>query len=332
MLKRILSTVWVLVCAGGVYLYIQYAREREVSKLVADLHSTNESVTLSAITKLRGMGVRAVPYLEEVITEDKDAVARRNAVNVLAASQTFSERSARPLTVALSDPDSDVRHATGYALQAFGQSGKSALPALILAFKREKSSAVRCRLAEALGSVGRNDGETALVLGKALRTDNDVNVRFCAIHALNMPDGDVIVASVAVTALAQFITTLRGANERGAAIDVIRDWREKGRPATPALAYVLHNDKNKALRYGAINALESVGGDDAVRALISALNDGDRDVREFIKRVLNHKLTGLRDRAVPLLKSALKTEKDEKVRQSYQESLKFIDPNLDISR
>lgn len=244
MLKRSLFLFVVHLCLLGGYLYfyprLSSTQDKEARKLVVALHSSNESVSEDAITKLQKMGVAVVPYLVEVLANDTSVTARRSASVVFMFEPTFTQRAIPTLIKAFEDSDPIVReHAVrAFSVTGVGAVGKAALPALIRAFKSDEDKNVRRQAASALRCVGDGDKDTVQALVDALKTEKDDGVRYSIADALMVPGRDISIAKIAVPALIEVLLKEEKGGIRQTAMNSIAWYFEHGRSAVPALGFV----------------------------------------------------------------------------------------------
>ncbi|MCI0587162.1 MAG: HEAT repeat domain-containing protein [Planctomycetes bacterium] len=124
---------------------------------------------------------------------------------------------------------------------------------------QETGPAFLDRLLDAYGRAGEDDPRVREFLGAALGNLRDARAVPALLQVLEEPGAD---ASGRIR-----LAALRGL----AAI---------GEPSsTPAVAKVLREDPDRGLRMGAANALGSLRGEEAAAALVSALRDGEVQVR-----------------------------------------------------
>lgn len=286
-------------------------QNQKIQRLLANLASENQSVSRKARSELHKMGKPALPYLVKALTSEKRAWLRLAAASFIRKESDLAKAAIPALITALSDKDEAVRGEAAWAFVNLGEEAKAALPALQKAFRQDKAWTVRSGSALAVMRVGGANSATAKFLADALKTEKDVRVRRTIAESFMTPGSDASVADIAIPALIALVQNEKGFGVRQAAMDSIGWYFDKGRAATSTLADVLKNEKDKATRLFAIDALEKVGGDDAVKALIAGLRDKDSGVRESVASAL-----GMAGRsALPLLQSALETEQDEKIKQ-----------------
>ena len=163
------------------------------------------------------------------------------------------------LTVALKDPNEDVREA---ATRILGNVGAPAVASLDIALK-DSSAAVREAATRALGAIG---GPRAVEILTVALTDPSAGVRRSAARALarsgSAPDGD----------------------QAGAAYYWVekRDWSEcvkLGASAVQPLVVALKH-RDKAVRRAAAQALGKIADPGAAHGLVAALGDSDQQVRQ----------------------------------------------------
>lgn len=293
-------------------------QNQKIQRLLANLASENQSVSRKARSELHKMGKPALPYLVKALTSEKNVPLRRAVAGFFLSESDLAKAAIPVLITALSDKDEGVREEAALAFVNLGDLAKAALPALQKAFRQDKAWAVRSCAASAAKSVGGANNATAKLLADALKTEKDVRVRYTIAESLMTPGSDASVADIAIPALIALVRNEKHVGVRQTAMNSIGWYFDKGRAATSTLAEVLKNEKDKEVRYFAIDALEKVGGDDAVKALIAGLRDKDSGVRESVASALS--MAGRS--ALPLLQSALETERDEKIKQVIRKIIK----------
>jgi HEAT repeat protein len=173
------------------------ARAEDVTKLVADLKSTDADVRRAAAKGIAEMGPdakSAAPALLDVLKKDKDLFVRRFAAQALGDVEADPKTAVPALAAVLKE--SDKKELVEAAVTSLGKMGPTAVTPLIDAVKTKSAPAakgkkpavapdgtalVRTKAIEALGNIGAKAKPAVPVLIEAL---NDPNVRTEAAEAL----------------------------------------------------------------------------------------------------------------------------------------------------
>lgn len=248
----------------------------------------------------------------------------------------------------LKNPEDAIRR---HAMQALGEMGESAVPALIETFTfndpgvrkavietlamgigvcavptllealKIEYEAVRIGCIEALGGIG--DAGAVAALCRMLQDKNSA-VRLAAIAALEQ-----IGTRPAYAALIRILTDQNSEVKQRAFTALLKN----GILATPSLVEALKHE-NTTLRTSAAELLSQIADPSALAALVEALKDSHRRVRQRAAEALNH----IGDaRAVPALLDALKdgdldVRKIVAVALGNSGDLRSVSPLLDRQR
>ena len=152
---------------------------------------------------------------------------------------------------------------------------------------RAADAAVRKRAAEKLGAGGRLEGSGAVPRHVALLlelvSDPVGEVRAAAYSALGrVADGRAVTAMTAGLKDVEKLGEPAATAVRDAAA---RAFQDMGAPAVPALVQ-LTKQKGQKAREAAVAALGAIGGADAERAIVAALQDSRSSVRQLAVRAL----------------------------------------------
>jgi HEAT repeat protein len=226
--------------------------------------------------------------LEEIIKEIKseDSLVRREAMRKLAK---IGDESAIPYLVdALQDEALSVQEAAAEAIKSIG--GKQACEMLI-SYLKSNDPAIRNLAKTLLESIGSTAIETVLPLAK----DSEPDIRLFAANIFGK-----IKHPESITTLISLLED-ESFNVKDAAINALGEVEAKG--AIPYLERILEEYKEDAwLSFSTITAIEKIGGEAAVEALIKHL---DIQLDDMIIHSFIESLCRLKDaRAIiPLLES-----------------------------
>ena len=177
------------------------------------------------------------------------------------------------LLSALSDPDSDVREKTLWALQETGLPPGEDVSSLLLVL-RDNDEGLRATAAFALGQVATRRPEIVPALTEALG-DGDWAVRCSAARSLGSMG---VTAKVAILPLAARVSDTVP-DVRIAAARALREMGPEARPAVPALIRAL-GDVPAELRAAAAYALGEIGpaAQEAVPLLVNLSKDKSQEI------------------------------------------------------
>lgn len=108
-------------------------QKREVGRLIAQLDSTDVSVSSAAADRLMRLGPPARAAVPALIRCLGTGAGERQMLNVMAANALLriGPRAAlEPLIAALDDTDRDVAYGAAFTLGGYGRAAKSAVPTL----------------------------------------------------------------------------------------------------------------------------------------------------------------------------------------------------------
>jgi len=276
----------------------QLGDTRAVEPLIAALrHPIPVLYVQQAAAKALGQlgDTRATDPLVDTALRDRDLDVRQAATTAL--KRLRDARAVEPLIDALRDPDLDVQQA---AAKTLGQlQDIQATKPLIDALQHQDLN-MRQAAAEALGQLGDTWAVTSL-MGAALR-DPHLDVRRTAAKALGQL-GDAQAVEHLVTALDD-----KDEDVRRAAIRTLGYiWKLK--------EVIDLGDEDAGVRRRATEALGRLGDGRAVRPLIAALRDRDKEVRRAVTKSLKWF-----DEAIPSLTTALGNDNRD-IRQVAAEAL-----------
>lgn len=156
--------------------------EKEASKLIKDLSSSDAETRNTAVLNFGNAGATAAQPLFDILANDPNPIVRENAA--VALGKIGDEQGVTPLIGALRDADPGVRFAAAVALGKIGDihDASQAAPPLINALKDSGSRAdLRGASASALGKIG---DPTAIGPLELALNDPDAGVRSAAQDAL----------------------------------------------------------------------------------------------------------------------------------------------------
>jgi len=258
-----------------------------VEPLISALEQGNERV--------RGFAADALGHIKDpravrpLIAALGDSAGRLHGV--VPALDRLGEPALEPLLAALADPNETVRKRAAKTLGYCGTSGRCEQSALdrLVASSKHQDWRVRAGVAEALGDTGAQQCRDALVF---LLDDPRVEVRrAAAVAVVNLVVPIIDRASLPERALG--FGVLRGTRTIPVLIDALRNGSEAARseasgalgrigsPATDALVAALRDD-DRYLREEAAKILDDTKDPQAVEPLVAALNDPVEDVRDAV--------------------------------------------------
>jgi len=359
------------------YKYGLIDQKTFVSKLVITLKDSDRRVRSTAAEALGDIGPAAKEAVPALIAALKDSEwhVRDSAEEALEDIGPAAKKAVPALIAALKDSDKKVREFAAKSLGEIGPAAKKAVPALIalhsdwsvreaalsalrkmglkavpalIAELKDSNSSARKFAAEALGKIGPAAKEAVPALIAALK-DSEWNVRDSAEEALEdigpaakkavpaliaaLKDSDWKVRKFAAKALGEIGPAAKKAVP--ALIALHSDWidreaalsalRKMGLEAVPALIAAL-KDSDRKVRESAAKALGDIGpaAKEAVPALIAALKDGDRFVQSLAAKVLGEIGPAAKEAVLALIDA--QKDSDRKVRESAAEALEDIGP------
>jgi HEAT repeat protein len=241
--------------------------EPAVPPLMKLIRSPVEAVQQNAASVLVRVGGPSVDSLI-LLLQEKDKVLRRLAVWAL--GEISDVRAIEPMIGLMKDWDPGVRTAAINTLTRMW--GPVVDP--LLELLKDWSAQVRISAVEALG---RMRDRRAIVPIAGMLSHKEPDVREAAAEALSSIGGDG-VAKALIEPLSQ------GRIEtRTAACDV---FKRLGESAVPTLATILRQGTESKLRATVARILGEMGHRSSIKALLSALNDEDTDVRLAVSSAL----------------------------------------------
>ena len=226
--------------------------------------------------------------------QDQEAEVRGAAAEAL--GRISDARAVEPLIATLKDKNSGVLVAVAVALGKIGD--KRAVKPLIIALQDNNNSA-RLVAAAALGKIRDTEAVGPLIVQLK---DNDSDVRQTVADALveiGLPAVEQLSAVLkdkdpkvreTVTILLEQIGWQPGKDELGAIYWVTKARWDKcvtiGEPAIGPLVAALR-DKREIVRRCAVESLEKIGDEQALKALVGMLRDKNADVRQATTRALD---------------------------------------------
>lgn len=303
--------LWQEISIGG----FLHSTDNSVSKLIADLNSTNSSSRVQAIDALAKQGQLAVPALIECLNDD-DASVRANAALALGRIGPQASATVPFLAELLADQDHIVRRHAAFSMYqidanlsdyadafvkllsdtdpqlvndartALAKMGTNATPKLLDALKAQ-NSAIRWNAIELLGKTAANDDSIKLALREALG-DEEPQVRQSAFNALAQIQA--LVIDDIITALADRDVSVRAkaaASFYQLASPGTGQFDPEAKRAIPSLIQGLQ-DESLDVRRSVANAVGVFEKDAeaAVPALVELLGDEDVFVAQFAARSL----------------------------------------------
>lgn len=275
---------------------------RRLAQLITN-RQANRQQRLQAFSMLRQLGPQAqaaVPGLTLAL-QDPDPEIRTAAVGTLLELGSTAQAAVPALMEALDDNDPAVRLQAVRALGRIGPGAKAAVPALADVIW-DSNHLVRSAALYTLASIGPEAEAAVPELTKALQA-RDRELRIGATNALGS------IGPKAESAVPALIQALRDSDQgvRLGALAAIGRLGETARAAIPELEATLQ-DPEKEVRSFAANALGRMGthAKDAVPALVNRLQDGDKDVRISAVAALG-RLALKPDVTIPALMHVLKT-------------------------
>lgn len=145
-------------------------REDKVADLVADLRSTNPTVSDEAVRQFVLMGEPATPTLIPMLRDPEPRI-RGAAASALWGLGPAKRAAVPALAEALGDADDGVRLKVAMALESTGPAAAPAVPALARAV-RDRDGNVRLWAAKALTRIGPAAREALPALEQASRIDS----------------------------------------------------------------------------------------------------------------------------------------------------------------
>jgi HEAT repeat protein len=258
--------------------------------------------------------------LRQMLSEEKDARARRSAACAIGQFGPDAAEAREDLEQALGDKDPAVRQNAAWALGRLkDRAGASGVGRLAHALQ-DDDPGVRRDAAAALAEVGRPTAASAVrdLVGCLVR-DKAPEVRSVAVGSLVALIGpeDKAVAADLRRLLKDDDRDLR----RGAALALAKIGGDNAREAVPILIDALRDD-DAGVRELAAAALANVGeaAGEAVQALGKALSDRSPDVRRNAAIALTHVGPKVGEVVRPLVR-ALDPKEPAKVRQYAAEAL-----------
>jgi len=261
-LALVLVLAAVLAPAALLAQVYRWTDERGTVHIADDLNQVPEAYRAQVERMARGLGGGI---------QGPDTVPGPSGGRALGTSERWRGRTLAEWQSDLRDPAARTRAA---ALSALAFYGAAAVPALTLAL-RDPDPQVRVSAARGLGQVGPDAAEAVTALGQGLR-DSEPRVRFDAAVALGRLGP---AARDAVPALGRALSDPAGEVRVGAALG-LAGMGPAARGVLPGLVQALR-DGNPVLRMSAASALGSIGPEarPAVPALLGALRDANTSVR-----------------------------------------------------
>jgi HEAT repeat protein len=269
---------------------------KTIAVLLAAFKDGNEDVRQAASDALAKFGTEAVPGLITALTKG-DARVRNQAALAVAEMGADARDAAPMLRELLLGKDNSNRHSYSHALAKLGKTG---VPALIEAFKDDRSDVQQAAM-QSLQEVGA-DAVPALV--DAL-SDKKVEVRRMSAQVLApLRVSDKMV----VTALAYAVKNDTDEQVRLQCVNALQQLGISGKLASPALKEALA-DTNPNVRMTAYWALQNMGENprDGFRKALANKDDRIRINTAALMLMVNVDAND----AVPVLVAALKHENDE---------------------
>jgi HEAT repeat protein len=270
-----------------------------VERLIALCKDEDEGVRRAAVEQLAHLDdPRALPVLVEALHSGSTGV-RAAAARGLA--HLDAPAALAPVLSALGDPDPWVRY---YAARSAGHLRlDDAVPLLCDVATTDEVSPARIAAIEAVSAIGAASAIGAL---QKLADDADLAIAQPALLALGrMPD------DAAATALLRALET-PDAERRLAAVTALGNRREGG--AVREQARLARADEDEGVRDAAADALATIGGEEAVRALVSLAGEPRRSAHAVVA------LAGLGEDQIEWVGRGLKHE-DVAVRCAVVEAL-----------
>ncbi|HUY20487.1 MAG TPA: HEAT repeat domain-containing protein [Candidatus Binataceae bacterium] len=249
-----------------------------------------------ASMQVAGIGAAVVPLLRQAL-KNKNPQVRLAAVAALQMRQGAAKAAAPELAEALKDSNPNIRALAADDLSRIGPPAKIAVPALS-AVLNDPVRYVRDSAAYALAKIDPTDKASVPILIEALRSDQSVQ-HWGAVEALGGMGRNALDAT---PMLELQLATNQQPSFRAAIAKVLGPIA--GASAAPSLARALTGDQDPRVRVAALSAITALGPDGAaaIPALVKALGDGDRRIRDGAAETL----AGLGKSATPALIAALR--------------------------
>ena len=252
---------------------------------------------------------QAVPAWIQALLQGK---AERYWSRGMDSRKSESEQTVSVLVCAMQDEDPDVRRIAANVIREMRSD--DCVPALIGILQRESDeSRVRMDVAELLGDIGSEQSVPVLI--QLLQKDDNANVRWCSIKAL-----EKIGSEEAVTALMESLLGDEDAGVRscsGGALGKIGSEQ-----SVAALIEALESDKDCRVRFYVAHALGCNGWKQSLPALIKALGqEEDAHLRSKYADVLGQIGS---ERAVQALIHGLQEDGDANVQVACTDALGHI--------
>jgi HEAT repeat protein len=257
--------------------------EKVISILIKELKNEDSAMRADAAFALGDLTL-ALGILGDIdlgMLKDKDSAVTEDAVFAICdMALVLKDRAVPALIEALEDSEPSVRGNAAFALGCIRESAIAAVPRLIEALQRDKSSCVRQHAAEALGylGAGNRDAISALI---AATKDEDGDVRGEAGLALAMA-GEQSALPIVIKLLED---PEQWARQRAAEALSIPAFTSSAavKPLIKAL-----EDENPGVRLFAAQSLGTIGAEakEALQPLSRLLHDEDKTVREVASQAL----------------------------------------------
>ncbi len=272
--------------------------ESAVTAIAEIIDQSNTSLRFVAIEALGGIGLPAVPALQEKLRHPEEACRLKAAIQLSRLGKP-TEEAAQVLRAGLTDPD---HNSVRPIMESFPQLGQVAVPVLVEALTSDEWL-VRHRAAIILGKVGAEAKAAVSALVKSLKDEN-YNVAWSAASALGE------IGSEANSAIPDLIEALNSHHVRFHAVKALATIGADSEPVLDAFIAAL-NSNSKFLHADAARGIGLIGpkAKRAVTALRQAANENDDPVVRFHVAQALWKVDQDTDLAVRLLMQVLEDPK-----------------------